>query len=493
MFQSMKKALLATKLLSFSLIEVLLAISLFSILVMMVVGALGYGEGSIALAGSRSRAILLAEEGLEATRGIRNVRFSDLSDGAHGLTFADGKWIFQDTNDVTDNFTRQVTISSVSTSIKKIVSTVTWPQSNQRTGTISLETYLTNWMEIKPPDDWTQPTPDPPLPLPDNIPGTKLQTQGNYAYIVRNSPTANFIVVDITNPEAPQIKASLDLPGTPTNIALSDQYAYISNTDNRQNIQIINISNPEQPLFDPSQSFKGIGNEPGTSLVVSGNRIYMTREYKNISNSPTFYAIDISNPTQPRSLGYLRLKEPVFGLPVSGFDVYVAGNYAYVAAGFLQSGFGIIPYLQVIDISGSQPVLKKSYTPFNLRETHFGNAISVSGFGNTVVLGQESPGNEIYTYDVSTPETAALRGNYNTTGSVNDLAFGPNDRYVYLATGAPSKEFQLVDVSNLSSPTLFGKTDLPDKLNGVCYSPDKDRVFVVGNQGDGQFIVIRPQ
>lgn len=481
------------KLKSFSLVEILLAISLFSILVMTIVTSMAYGEESIALAGSRSRAILLAEEGLEAVRGIRNVRYADITDGSHGIVFTDGKWTISGTDDTTDGFTRQVTISPISPSLKKIVSKVTWSQGNQRTGIISLETYLANWMEIKPPSDWTDPIIDPPLVLPDNIPGSKLQTQGNYAYIVRESDTANFIIIDITDPGSPQIKSQLDLPGKPTNIALSDKFAYVSNMDNQQNIQIIDISNPEEPIFDPAQSFSGIGNEPATSIFVNGNRLYLTREYKNVSNSPTFYAIDISNPTKPVSLGYLRLKDESSKIITSAFDVYVSGNYAYVAGGYVRPGVGIVPSLHIIDISGSEPVQKKVLSPFNPDQENFGNAISVSGYGNTVVLGQEGPGNKIYIYDVSTPESATLKGSYDITGRVNDLVFGPNERYIYLASDASEKEFQLIDVSDLTSPTLVGSTDLIDILNGVCYSPDKDRVFVVGNQEDGQFIVIKPQ
>ena len=489
----MKKVRLRIKLPSFSLIEILLAISLFSIFVMILVVSLIYGQQSVTLSGSRQRAIFLAEEGLEAVRSIRNEKFSDLNDGTYGLSSENKQWALAGSSDKTDDFSRELTISSISDSIKKIKSIVSWPQTQERSGNITLETFLTNWIEKQPTGDWSEPTPEPPLPLPDNVAGLKLQTQGDYAYIVRGNSTANFIIVDITDPSIPNIKATLDLPGEPTNIAVSGNYAYVSNKENLQNLQIIDISNPNQPVFDPSWSFKGIGNEPGTSLAIRGSTIYMTREYKNVSNSPTFYAIDVSNPTQPVSLGYLRLREPVFGLPVSAFDVYVSGNYAFVAAGFFRSGLGIIPYLQVIDISQPQPVFKKSSTPFNLQQWNFGNSISISGFDSTVVLGQESPGNRAYVYDISNPVQAVLKGSYDAAGRVNDLAFGNNNRYSYLATEAPAQEFQLIDVSDPASPKLVGKTDLPDKLNGVCYSPDKDRVFVVGNQGDGQFIVIKPK
>jgi len=489
----MKKVRFYTKVKSLSLVEVLLSIALFSIFSLFLVSSLLYGQESAIQASSRVRAVSIAEEGLEATRGMRNEKFTNLTDGSFGLTASGGKWESSGSSDTVDGFSREVTVSTVSESVKKIKSIVTWPQSSQRTGNISLETYLTDWSKKKPGGSWTEPTPEPPLPLPDNVAGLKIQTQGDFAYVVRGNATANFIIVDITDPSVPQIKATLDLPGEPTNIAVSGAYAYVSNKDKLQNVQIINITDPAKPNFDPAWSFKGIGNEPGTSLVEKDSRIYLTREYKNISNSPTFYKIDVTNPTAPTSLGYLRLQEPVLGIPLSAFDVYVSGNYAYVAAGLFRTGLGILPYLTVVDISQDQPVIKKTVTPFNLQDWNFGNAISISGYENTVVLGQEGPGNRVYTYDITDPVNPVLKGKHNAAGRVNDISFGNNSTFSYLATDAPDQEFQLLDVSNPSSPTLVGKTDMPDVLSGVCYSWDKDRIFVVGGQNNGGFIVIKPK
>jgi len=487
----MPKVQSVIRLAAFSLIEVLLSISLFSIFVMMLVAALLQSQENADLTSNRLRAAQFAEEGLEAMRSIKNENYEGLSDGDYGLSWTGGKWILSGTQDTQDRFIRQVNISTISDSLKLVRLTVTWPQTAARTATLSFESYLSNW-SLPRQGDWTEPTPDP-EPLPDNVAGIKIQTQGNYAYVVRGNQTANFIILDVTNPSSPQILATLDLPGTPTNIALSGNYAFVSNMDNQQNIQAIDISNPNSPIFNPAWTFKGIGNEPATSISIVGNRAYMTREYKNISNSPTFYIVDISNPADMKALGYLRLREPLFGLPVSAFDVYASGNYAYVASGFFRTGIGIIPYIQTVDVSTSNPVLVNTQTPFSLSLLNFGNATSISGYGNTITLGQDQPGNRIYTYTISNPTTPSLAANFATEGKINDVCFGPNSNYAYLATEASTKEFQLIDVSNPSSPTLVGSSDLDGILNGISYSPSKDRVFAVGNQDQGQFIVISPK
>jgi len=112
------------------------------------VGAYLYGEESTALAGNRARATLLAEEGLETARNIRDENFSNLSHGSNGLAISGNQWVFSGASDITDIFTRQVVISPVgaNSNKKQIVSTVTWQQNPQRTGAVSLTSRLTNWL-----------------------------------------------------------------------------------------------------------------------------------------------------------------------------------------------------------------------------------------------------------------------------------------------------------------------------------------------------------
>ena len=132
----------------FSLVEALLAISLLSLLVTAFVGAILYGQGATATTGARGRATLLAEEGLEAVRNIRDASFASLVDGTYGLATASGVWTFSGASDTTGGFTRQITVASVNVNAKRITSTVTWSQSLQRTGSVVLDSYLENWMTV---------------------------------------------------------------------------------------------------------------------------------------------------------------------------------------------------------------------------------------------------------------------------------------------------------------------------------------------------------
>lgn len=128
-----------------SLVEVILAGALLALLVTSLTGLLIYGRESTLIAGQRSKAAYLVEEGLEASRAIRDSSYSSLTNGDHGLTVTSGIWIFSGTTDTTDIFTRKITISDAAANRKQIVSEVTWQANSQRLNTVSASTYLTNW------------------------------------------------------------------------------------------------------------------------------------------------------------------------------------------------------------------------------------------------------------------------------------------------------------------------------------------------------------
>ena len=129
----------------FSLVEILLACALLAIIVTTFTGAIIYGQESTALAGGVSRATLLAQEGLEATRNIRDGSFSNLFDGSYGLMVSNNQWVFSGNSDTTDGYVRQINISTIDNDRKLITATVTWQQTPQRAGSVVLTTYLNNW------------------------------------------------------------------------------------------------------------------------------------------------------------------------------------------------------------------------------------------------------------------------------------------------------------------------------------------------------------
>ena len=143
----MKKALSITNKYErgFSMVEVILSVALFAMMVTGFAGIYLYGQEATVLSGNRVRAALLAEEGLEAVRNIRDADFSNLSDGTHGLVISGSTWGLSGSSDTTEIFTREITIASVGSDRKNVTVNVTWQQNPQRSGIVSLPTYMTNW------------------------------------------------------------------------------------------------------------------------------------------------------------------------------------------------------------------------------------------------------------------------------------------------------------------------------------------------------------
>ena len=130
-----------------SLVEVLLAIAIFAVVVTGVIGAIIYGQESTAVAGARERATKIAEEGIEAVRNIRDSGYSNLPvDGTYGLVISGGVWTLSGASDITDIFTRTVTLSTIDSRTRNVTVDVTWTQTVQRPGSISVNTYLTDWV-----------------------------------------------------------------------------------------------------------------------------------------------------------------------------------------------------------------------------------------------------------------------------------------------------------------------------------------------------------
>lgn len=453
---------------AFSVVEVLLAIAVLVLLVTAIVGAIIYGWQDTVLAGMRQRAAMLAEEGLEAVRSIRDENFDNLSDGQHGLAISSNKWFFSGTHDITDIFTRQITVSTIDVDTKQVISTVTWQQSPQRTGTVSLTTYFTNW-QARSFCGWANPKQVSSLNLSGTADGLKVQVQGDYAYMVRNGGIPDFVVIDVTNPVSPLLIGSLDLPGTPRNIAVSGDYAYIASDSNTSELQIVDISNPAAPSF--VGVYNAVGNADAMGVYVENTMVYLVRWF---SLSPEFYIISVKNPVLPVLIGSLNLGG-------NAYEVTKVSNYAYIASGQNEQE------LQVIDVSN--PVLPVQVGSYDLPGNS--DCVSVAGFTGTILLGRSGGPNELLVFDITNPTNPILLGQHNATGVVNDISLGESNLCDHIATSARIREYQIVDITVRTAPALVGQLDMVAAVNGVAYDAIRDTTYLVGTADTAEFVVVQ--
>jgi len=451
---------------AFSLVEVLLALSVLSLIVGTLVGALIYGRESTALAGSRGRAVVLAEESLEAVRNIRDEDFSNLVLGTHGLVISGNEWLFSGSSDTIGIFTRDVELSQVGDNTIQVISTVSWQQNPQRTGIISLITYLTNWITA---GLWTNPSLGACTSLTGGQDAEKIQVQGNFAYIITKSSAKNFVVIDISDLNAPVILAELSVQGDPISLVVSGDYAYIASKSNQKELQIVDISIPSSPSL--VGSFDASGNANGLGVSVVGSVVYLTR---SSSSKDELFIIDVSTPSSPSTLGSLNLSG-------DGNDIVLLDNFAYISSG------NDSQELQVVSVSNpTTPTIVGSY---NL--SGFSDALSITGFDGTAILGRDN--GEIYIFDISNPSSPSQIGSLNVGGSVNDLALGSGNNYIFVASDDIPAEFQIIDISDLTSPSPIGSLDTNLDLNGAAYIADENVVAIVSDANPAEFCIVAPQ
>ena len=440
----------------FSVVEVLLASTIFALLITAVIGAVIYGRVSTATAGNRSRANLIAEEGLEAVRSIRDASYANLVDGTYGLSQAGNVWSLAGSSDTTGLYTRRITISSASgTDRKTVKSDITWQQGGN-TGSTSVETLLTNWQSTIRQASWTTPAVAGGANASGSSDGIKVATSGNYAYMVQNSGTNNFVVINVSDPANPTVLSKLTLPGVTTNIAVNGDYAYVTTTSNTAELVIINISNPSSPV--QVGTYNAAGNADALGVYVIGNYAYISRAANG--NSDEVVIIDVSTPILP--------------IRLAGFATNITMNEIYV-----DSATGVI---YVATSSGTQELIK--YTPILLGLTYSRTnvnlpgtvaATTISGSGSTIYVGQ---GTSLY----------AINGSSNTILSsltlpdiINDISLHTSQNYVFVGTDYINGELQVVNNSNLSALSIAGSADLPGSthsLKGVAYNSSLD--IVVG-------------
>lgn len=477
----------------FSVVEAVLAGAIFGLLVMAMVGAWLYGEESGALAGNRSRAIFLAEEGLEAVRNIRDNNFSNLVDGTYGISAGGNKWSLSGSSDTTGIFTRQVQISSNGSDRKNIVSTVTWPQNAVRNGSISLSSQLTYWQREVLLMNWTSSTIASSFNLTvansgnETADGKSIYFANNKLYFTRvNSGGSEFYIFDVSDPSNPSILGRRDLNGTPNDVVVVGNYAYLASTDNKTELQIVNVGDPSTiqnagnlTSVDLTVANSGNNTADSMALATDGSYLYMIRNggdellIFNIASNP-------SNPGNP-----VGRNPAITGVPA---DIVISGNFAYVATNDNSAE------LRVFNITNkSAPVLAATVNMNSGNNSADAKSLAIGS--NYLYVGrQSSAAPEFYVYDVSNPLSPTLRGTVELGANVNGLSYNSSDNIVFSATGNTALDLRIVDVSNPLLPSVRTSLNTANSPVYVFYAPTPvDRVFLANTLNSIELQVVAPQ
>ncbi|MFA5047432.1 MAG: prepilin-type N-terminal cleavage/methylation domain-containing protein [Patescibacteria group bacterium] len=471
----------------FSLIEAILSLAVFMILATALAGALSYGRESPQIAGAHSRALLLAEEGLEATRHLRDGAYTNIPAGTHGLVSVGGVWTLSGASDTVGIFKRHLDITDLDANRKVVTSTIIYSTKAGVTSTVSLVTCLTNWHRRSGWGNWASSSLESSFNFTSansgnaTANGLSIAFTGNYVYLGRAlSGGRELYIFDVSIPASPTLVGQADLSGNPNDLVVVGNYVYAASADNNGELAVINISNPASPVvnyIDLTNS--NSGNESADALSISSDGGYLYLGRANNSGRE-FYIFDVSIPASPTLVGQLALK----GNPN---DLAVSGNYVYIASSDNSSE------LQVINIADkSAPILAGT---LNLNSgNNAADGLSMVYSSSTVFLGRaSSAAPEYYIINVSTPAAPSLSGTLEIGAKIDSLCYDPASNYSFLATASSGGAFKVVDNTIGAAPSILGQVNILVAPKELIYDSILDRVFIASTANTQELQIIKPQ
>lgn len=226
------------------------------------------------------------------------------------------------------------------------------------------------------------------LEFPDKHPATEVVVAGRYAYVAANDARFEgwgLRVVDVINPQAPQLVGVYNIPHAPgetgqvPDLALNGNYVYLAN--GFDGLHVVDVSNPRAPVGVRTITFPAgayvldvtlaggyayvVAEESGLHILdvsdpalpvpvglVADSAARVVRivgSYAYLTNVITVRIVDVSNPAAPVEVGSYEATLPITGIDVEGTVAYV--TYAYC----LRACTG---GLEVVDVSNPASPVK---------------------------------------------------------------------------------------------------------------------------------------
>ncbi len=264
---------------------------------------------------------------------------------------------------------------------------------------------------------------------------------GGYAYIANGADGLQ--IVNVTNPaSAYKVGSGYATPGSAADVHVAGSYAYVADTGG--GLQIVDVADPGDPRFFAS------GNAASSEAVhVSGNHVFVADGHPGIK---IFNVGDPENPSAPGT--------PASYDPGYAHDVYVSGDYAFIAGG---SSYGII-ILDVRDPMNPIPVANGEYnTP--------GGAKGVFVYGDYPLVADGEEGLAVLKF--------LDKGVIEVSPKVIEIREGGEPATITFTTGAaPAADI-----------TIYLESTNPGEL-----TLDKDRITITGANWDtGAQVQVSPE
>ncbi|MFQ5856046.1 MAG: hypothetical protein ACE5LU_10420 [Anaerolineae bacterium] len=286
-------------------------------------------------------------------------------------------------------------------------------------------------------------------------PALSLPKQGSgqsYAYVVGFCGLA---VIDVSDPSSPVVAGRYDAFDLVYDVHVAGHYAYI--VAGVAGLRVIDVSDPTAP--------REVGFNDTLSFAYD---VYVAGQYAYVADGDYMRVVDISDPTAPAVVGAYTPRREVWVQ-----DVFVADDYAYLAAG--NAG------LQVVDISDPAVPTRVGFfrTPKPAKDVY------VAGSYAYIIVGNEG----LQVLDVSDP-TAPTEVSYHAAEYICDFYYfdittATCDVYVaghYAYVAAEDAGLHIVDVSDPTAPVEVAAYDTAYQSSGV-YAAGNYVYLAAGTQG----------
>jgi len=479
-----------------SLVEILIAVALTSVLLPALVTGLVASTGGKSQETQRVEAVALLKEAQEAVRSVRERGWNTFPpNGAYHPTVENFAWEFASNSETINGFTRTLTVSNVfrdangvvvlsggtlDPSTKRISIAITWgtPYQSQVASEMFVTRYLgnTKYSQTTEADfltgtttnttitnnaggevvlgargggDWCNPNLSiTALDLPKSgVANAIWAVEGHIsAGTGENASGVSYARVSVTDTDPPAASIQGTFNGYKTNDIWTDgNYTYIATDNNGKEIVILDISqNP------PSEVgyFNAPGNGNGTAVYVSGNVGYAATGFD-------LYVFDVTSKVGSRpTLGDSML------LGGRATSIAVKGNYAYISI----SSSPI--ELQIVDISNPNDL---DYIGWGNVNGSDGKRVFVNDSQTRAYLATNTSSTlrELFILDVSTKTgSRPTIGSYETNGmNPKSVSVVPGNKAILVGTGG--EEYQVVDITTETNPTRCGGLQIDTGVNGI--------------------------
>ena len=279
----------------------------------------------------------------------------------------------------------------------------------------------------------------------------KVLANGRFLYVLQNTsatswdgnagpPDAGLQIVDISNPEQPQMRGFFRTPDLPTDMVQNQELLYVADWSH---ITVVDVRNPDAPK-ERHTIDQGAGG-----LAFDGTQLQLVSSWGGCSFRSGYcqgglHLFDLTDPAQPQLIGEMTAEaQPGEQLP--GLDVALGHGYAFA------TGKGV----WVVHLADGETMQIDGRFPLDNGWLYDAKIIVE---GNIAYVTQHDG---LQLLDISQPEAPQPLAHYPTSNQLVDLTW--RDGRIYLAGWSG---LEIVDVRDPNNPNLIGTyaTDYPAQL-----------------------------